>query len=213
MFSSEIRKRFGKLLLFFIASAVAVVCSGVSAYGQEPTSQTAPIRVLAKPPVTAIVTNSDFVLGTVFQSSPGVPVTSARGGKLAVTSIAWPLAWPMHATLAHMTLVPMWSKTIHIITASAWPIYATLGLPLSISDGAGHIIPYVARAAYNETADDPATSTEWVPPEGVHGPVYARANRQELLGSLYIYIFGFLDLGLVPQGNYSGILTVSVAYQ
>lgn len=95
------------------------------------------------------------------------------------------------------------TKTKNVIT--------TLTPPATLTSGSNSIT-YSARAAYNNTADNPATATEWIPASGVKPGFRPQANQSGNIGEFYIYIYGSITIGNVPAGTYTGVFTVSVSY-
>jgi len=92
-----------------------------------------------------------------------------------------------------------------------FPVQCTLTPPQNLSNGSA-TIPYTPKAAYNNHSDDPATATEWQSPSGQQQPFYLTANIDGLWGEAYVWVYGSIDVGNVPPGDYVGQYTLTVSY-
>ncbi len=90
-------------------------------------------------------------------------------------------------------------------------VYVTLTPPAFLSDGTDRIT-YSASASYNSSADDPSTSTAWASASGRQAAMQLSANSRGSTAEAFIYLYGSIDVGNVPAGNYSGTYVVSVSY-
>jgi len=149
---------------------------------------------------------SDLDFGTVVQGVGAVTVerTSPQAGKFRI--IGWWL----------------------------FPVQCTLTPPQNLSNGSA-TIPYTPKAAYNNHSDDPATATELqsasgpqqsfylesaivrrsfatTPPSGLQQPFYLRANIDGWWGEAYVWVYGTIDVGNLPPGDYVGQYTLTVNY-
>lgn len=105
------------------------------------------------------------------------------------------------AAAGKATISGQWNRTVIV----------TLAPPSNLVNGA-NVLTYTPGAAYNNTADDPAAATVWSAPGGTQAGFRLRANRSGQTANGYIYLFGSIDVGNVPAGNYSGVYLVSVSY-
>ncbi len=87
-------------------------------------------------------------------------------------------------------------------------VYVTLTPPANLTNG-GNSIPYTWAAAYNNTADNPATATTFA-------STTANFILNVRVGTsyyAYIYLYGSLNLSSVkPAGTYSGNFAVRASY-
>ena len=87
-------------------------------------------------------------------------------------------------------------------------VYITLTPPATIRNGTNSL-PYTWAAAYNNTADNPATATVF-PATTANFILSARVGTNYYA---YIYLYGSLNVtSVVPAGTYSGNFTVKASY-
>lgn len=152
------------------------------AFGQSSFTQSPSVSIGIAQGLSAY-TNTNLNFGTV--------VSGAGTYSVAVTS----------ASAGEVTIQGQWNTTV----------YVTLTPPASLTNGV-NTIPYTPRAAFDNSADNPAVSTEWIPPTGRQTGFRLRANHAGQSGQAFVYIFGSINVGSVPPGTYSGTYVVAVSY-
>ncbi|MGB9774676.1 MAG: hypothetical protein ACPL4I_11735 [Bacteroidota bacterium] len=90
-------------------------------------------------------------------------------------------------------------------------VQCTLTPPSNLSNGSA-TIPYTPKAAYNNIQDNPATAFEWQSPSGPQEPFYLRGNIDGSWGEAYVWVYGTINVGNVPPGDYVGQYTLTVTY-
>jgi hypothetical protein len=105
------------------------------------------------------------------------------------------------AAAGKVTISGQWNRTV----------YVTLTPQASLVSGS-NTLPYTPGAAYNSSADNPSAAAVWASPTGRQAGFRLRANRSGQTGEAFIYIYGSINVGIVPPGNYSGLYLLSVSY-
>ena len=97
-----------------------------------------------------------------------------------------------------------------ILTApSGRNIGATLTPPASLTDGAGNTIPYTARAAYNINVFNPGASNT-MPSSGNTCCGVLHANDNGITAQGYIWVYGSINVGMIPAGSYSAVYSITL---
>ena len=88
-------------------------------------------------------------------------------------------------------------------------IGATLTPPASLTDGAGNTIPYTAKAAYNIYTFNPGSAST-MPPSGKTCCGILHANDNGTTAQGYIWIYGSINVGMIPAGSYSAVYNITL---
>jgi hypothetical protein len=88
-------------------------------------------------------------------------------------------------------------------------IGAVLTPPASLTDGAGNTIPYTAKAAYNIYAYNPGTANT-MPSSGNTCCGVLHANDNGITAQGFIWVYGSINVGMIPAGSYSAVYNITL---
>ena len=111
--------------------------------------------------------------------------------------------------VVNVTLSSPNSGWVTLTAPSGRNIGAILTPPASLTDGTGNTISYTAKAAYNVFSFNPGTANT-MPTSGKTCCGILHANDNGITAHGYIWVYGSLDVGMIPAGSYSAVYNITL---